>query len=67
MPRLPTRTGACTASYGRIRYRFDDATDLSNLKTVPSTALELLGSSEQISQKIVRHDLRLQVERVEHP
>ena len=41
--------------------------DLSNLKTVPSTALELLGSSEQISQKIVRHDLQLQVERVEHP
>ena len=42
--------------------------DLSNLKTVPSTALELLGSSEQISEKIVRHDLRIQVrERVEHP
>ena len=40
---------------------------LRNLETVPSTALELLGSSEQISQKIVRHDLRLQVERVEHP
>ena len=41
--------------------------DLSNLKTVPSTALELLGSWEKIFQKIVCHDLRLQVERVEHP
>ena len=37
---------------------------LRNLETVPSTALELLGSSEHIARKIVRHDLRLQVERV---
>ena len=32
---------------------------LRNLETVPSTALELLGSSEQIARKIVRHDRRL--------